>query len=362
VTETTRAAESPDKRPGLLRSSIIYAALTLVSRFLGLARDLVITARLGASQTIAADAYYTALTFPNLFRRMFAEGAFAAAFVPDYSKRLAAEGKESADRFAADALATMAAATIAITIACQLAMPWIMSVYSYGFLEDPEKFKLAVILTQITMPYLPCMVIAALFAGTLQARGRFVIYGLYPSLLNIAMLVAVLPQHDPTAAAYAASWGVLVAGVSQAALLVGRAPHGRPHPSEAPAPHGADTHHVAPDGPGGDRLERHPDQPVHLGDPGQPGGGHAGLAERGRALLPAPLEPGRRGHRRGLAAAAVHLAPEGRPRRHAERHGPGRGLRPGAQPAGGRGADGDAGLPHRRLLHERRLHQRRRGG
>jgi len=218
VTDTPSTAEPPAKRSGLLRSSAIYSGLTLVSRFLGLARDLVITARLGASQTIAADAYYTALTFPNLFRRMFAEGAFAAAFVPDYARRLEAEGKESADRFAADALATMAAITIAITVACQLAMPWLMRVYSYGFLSNPEKFKLAVVLTQITMPYLPCMVIAALFAGTLQARGRFIIYGFYPTLLNVVMLAAVLPQHDPTQAAFAASWGVLVAGVSQAGL------------------------------------------------------------------------------------------------------------------------------------------------
>lgn len=218
MTDTPRTAEPPAKRSGLLRSSAIYSGLTLVSRFLGLARDLVITARLGASQTIAADAYYTALTFPNLFRRMFAEGAFAAAFVPDYARRLEAEGKESADRFAADALATMAAVTVAITVACQLAMPWLMRVYSYGFLANPEKFKLAVVLTQITMPYLPCMVIAALFAGTLQARGRFIIYGFYPTLLNVVMLAAVLPQHDPTEAAYAASWGVLVAGVSQAGL------------------------------------------------------------------------------------------------------------------------------------------------
>ncbi|OYX30464.1 MAG: murein biosynthesis integral membrane protein MurJ [Caulobacterales bacterium 32-69-10] len=202
----------------MLKSSAIYSGLTLVSRFLGLARDLVLTARLGASQTLAADAFYTALTFPNLFRRMFAEGAFAASFVPDYSKRLAADGKEAADAFAADALATMAALTIAITVVCQLAMPWIMYLYSNGYGPGSDKFKLAVILTQITMPYLPCMVIAALFAGTLQARGRFIVYGLYPTLLNVVMLVAVLPQKDPTGAAYAASWGVVVAGVSQAAL------------------------------------------------------------------------------------------------------------------------------------------------
>ena len=211
-------SEPVKKAPGMLRSSAIYSALTLVSRFLGLARDLVITARLGGAGNITGDAYITALAFPNLFRRMFAEGAFASAFVPDYSRRMAADGKEAADAFAADALATMAALTVAITIACQLAMPWIMRVYSYGFLANPAKFKLAVILTQITMPYLPAVVIASLFAGVLQARGRFIIYGLYPALLNVVMLAAVLPQKDPTQAAYAASVGVIIAGVSQAAL------------------------------------------------------------------------------------------------------------------------------------------------
>jgi len=213
-----KAKPQAARQGGLIRSSAIFAGLTLVSRFMGLARDLVITSHLGGSKFIAADAYYTALTFPNLFRRMFGEGAFAAAFVPDYSKRLVAEGKESADAFAADALATMAAAMVALTILCQLAMPWIMRVYSYGFLADPAKFKLAVVLTQITMPYLPCVVIASLFAGVLQARGRFVIYGLYPTLLNVIMLAAVLPQHDPTRAAYAASIGVIIAGIAQAGL------------------------------------------------------------------------------------------------------------------------------------------------
>ena len=185
----TPQTEPATKPQGMLRSSAIYSALTLVSRFLGLARDLVITARLGGAGNITGDAYITALAFPNLFRRMFAEGAFASAFVPDYSRRMVAEGKEAADAFAADALVTMAALTVAITMACQLAMPWIMRVYSYGFLANPAKFKLAVILTQITMPYLPAVVIASLFAGVLQARGRFIIYGLYPAVLNIVMLV-----------------------------------------------------------------------------------------------------------------------------------------------------------------------------
>jgi len=200
----------------MLRSSAIFASLTLVSRFLGLIRDLVITAKLGT--TFAGDAYYTSQNFPNLFRRMFAEGAFAAAFVPEYAKRLAGRGEKDADTYAGDALATMATLTVALTILCQLAMPWIMYVYSYGYLGDPAKFKLTVILTQITMPYLPCVVIASLFAGVLTARGRFIIYGFYPAILNVVTLAAILPVNDPVRAAYAASAATIVAGISQALL------------------------------------------------------------------------------------------------------------------------------------------------
>jgi putative peptidoglycan lipid II flippase len=206
-------------KSGLIRSSLIFSGLTLVSRFMGLARDLVITARLGASLTIAADAYYTALAFPNLFRRIFAEGAFAAAFVPTYSRTLARDGDEGANRMAADALATVAAITVGLTFIFQLAMPWLMFVINPGYADEPEKFRLAVTLTQITMPYLPCMAIAALFSGVLNARGRFIVSGVYPTILNAVMLIIVWPQTDPVRAAYAASIGVVIAGIAQAALV-----------------------------------------------------------------------------------------------------------------------------------------------
>jgi putative peptidoglycan lipid II flippase len=191
----------------------------MVSRVLGFVRDLAISYTMGASATVAADAYNTALAFPNLFRRIFAEGAFAAAFVPAYARKLQAEGEESADLLAADAMATLAAATILLTMIIQLAMPWLMHLIAPGFAQDPVKFKLAVILTQITMPYLPCMAIYAHLAGVLQTRGRFVVSALAPTLLNIGMLIAVLPQRDPISAAYAASWAVLASGVAQAGLL-----------------------------------------------------------------------------------------------------------------------------------------------
>ncbi|HEX8662154.1 MAG TPA: murein biosynthesis integral membrane protein MurJ [Brevundimonas sp.] len=207
------------KGGGMMRSSAIFSGLTLVSRLAGFARDIVISAALGASVGPAADAYNTALNFPNLFRRIFAEGAFAAAFVPAYAKTLETEGEAVADKVATDALAAVAFATIALTIVAQLAMPWLMTVINVGFLDDPARFKLAVVLTQITMPYLPCMAVAALLSGVLNARGRFIVSGAYPVLLNVIMLAAVIPaQGGQIGAAYAASWAVLFAGVSQAGL------------------------------------------------------------------------------------------------------------------------------------------------
>lgn len=214
----TAPASSPPKG-GLIRSSLVLSGLTLISRFMGLARDLVLTARLGASATIAADAYYTALAFPNLFRRIFAEGAFASAFIPSYTKTLGADGQAEADRIASDALATLAAITIALTLIAQLAMPWLMYAINPGYATDPAKFKLAIVLTQISMPYLPCMAIAALLSGVLNAHRRFIVTGIFPTLLNLVMLIAVVPQTDPIRAAYAASIGIPIAGVLQAALL-----------------------------------------------------------------------------------------------------------------------------------------------
>ena len=213
------AVQRRQGRAGVLKSSAVYSGLTLISRLLGFVRDLAVTATMGASASVAADAWNTALAFPNLFRRFFAEGAFAAAFVPAYSKSLAKDGEEVADILAADAMATLAAATIVLTLVAELTMPWLMMLIAPGFAHDPTKYKLAVLLTQITMPYLPCMAIYAHLSGVLNARGRFVFSALAPSLLNVGTLIAVLPQKTAEGAAIAAAWGAVGSGVAQAALL-----------------------------------------------------------------------------------------------------------------------------------------------
>ena len=209
----------PPGSGGLIRSSMIYSGLTLVSRLMGFVRDLVITYYMGASATFAADAYNTAFAFPNLFRRIFAEGAFSAAFVPAYSRALEQDGEEKADVLAGDAMALLAAATLALSVVFALAMPWLMYAIAPGFAKNPEKFHLAIVLTQITIWYLPCMAIYAHLSGVLNARNRFILSAGAPILLNIWTLVTVLPTHTPSAAATMASWGVLAAGVSQALVL-----------------------------------------------------------------------------------------------------------------------------------------------
>ncbi|HEY9218715.1 MAG TPA: murein biosynthesis integral membrane protein MurJ, partial [Phenylobacterium sp.] len=123
------------------------------------------------------------------------------------------------DRFAADALACVALAAVVIAIVSMLAMPWLMYAINPGYVDEPAKFKLAIALTQVTMMYLPCIVMASLFASVLNARGRFAISALYPTILNIVNLAAVLPQKTPVSAAWAASFSVLVAGVLQAGIV-----------------------------------------------------------------------------------------------------------------------------------------------
>lgn len=223
--DTAPPESAPENAPvrkstGLVRNSLINAAFTLISRFAGFARDLVIAAYMGASGNIMADAYATAQNFPNLFRRIFAEGAFSTAFVPSYSAMLERDGKEKADKMAHDAMATLVFLTVAFTLLCELTMPWLMYVLKPGFAATPEKMKWAVIFTQITMPYLPCMAIVAHLAGVLNARNRFILSAAAPILLNAVTLACVIPTRTPFQSALWASIGTLIAGVLQASLLL----------------------------------------------------------------------------------------------------------------------------------------------
>ncbi|MEO1028015.1 MAG: murein biosynthesis integral membrane protein MurJ [Pseudomonadota bacterium] len=207
----------------LARNTLVQSGLTLSSRILGFLRDVLLAARIGAGPI--GDAWATALMFPNLFRRIFAEGAFAQAFVPSYARTLEEHGPEAAQNVADDALKVLFAFTALVTLVAQFAMPWIMAVIHGGQANDTENFNLAIFLTRITMPYLTCMSLAALLSGVLNTYSRFILSAGVPILLNICLIASTFTGYvpglsfDPRLVAQAAAYAVLIAGVLQGFVL-----------------------------------------------------------------------------------------------------------------------------------------------
>ncbi len=206
----------------LYRAFATVGGLTLVSRFLGFIRDILIAAALGSGAV--ADAFFVAFKFPNLFRRLFGEGAFNSAFVPLFAKRLESEGEQKARDFAETAMSGLSFILIIFSAVCILSMPWLMSLLAPGFISDPEKYKLAVLLTQIAFPYLFCMSIVALISGVLNSMHRYWAAAAAPILLNLILITAISIaiglgySGEPNAGIILAT-GVLVAGFAQLAML-----------------------------------------------------------------------------------------------------------------------------------------------
>jgi putative peptidoglycan lipid II flippase len=207
----------------LYRAFATVGGLTMLSRVFGFIRDILIAASLGTSAV--ADAFFVAFRFPNLFRRLFGEGAFNSAFVPLFAKRLEGEGKEAARRFAEEALAGLLVVLLVLTVIAEISMPVLMWGLAPGFSADPAKYDLAVLLTRITMPYLLCMSVVALLSGVLNSVGKFVESSSVSIVLNLTMMAATLLalgmglRNDPLAGVIQA-WGVFVAGLLQLWLLL----------------------------------------------------------------------------------------------------------------------------------------------
>ncbi|RMF12039.1 MAG: murein biosynthesis integral membrane protein MurJ [Alphaproteobacteria bacterium] len=208
----------------LLRATFTVSGLTLVSRVLGFVRDILMASVLGAGWI--ADCFVLAFKLPNLFRRLFAEGAFNAAFVPLFSGYLEGAGsagetdeaarRAAARRFAEEALSALFAILLLFVAACQAVMPWLMMGIGMGFVGEPEKFDLAVELTRITFPYLLFISLVSLMGGVLNSLGRFAAVAATPVLLNLSLIGAmVLFANATRTPAHALSWGVSVAGVIQ---------------------------------------------------------------------------------------------------------------------------------------------------
>jgi putative peptidoglycan lipid II flippase len=202
----------------LFRNFLTVGGYTALSRILGLVRDVLLAPILGTGAV--ADAFFVAFRLPNLFRRLFAEGAFNAAFVPLFARRLEEGGELAAKAFAEQALAVLLTTLLAFTAAFMAAMPWLMYVLAPGFVGDPDKFDLAVQLTQITFPYLLFVSLVALFSGVLNALYRFAAAAAAPVLLNvffIAALSVVIPLSGQPG--HVLAWTVAAAGLAQFLML-----------------------------------------------------------------------------------------------------------------------------------------------
>ncbi len=214
------AADKPRQnlRMSLLRSISTVGGLTMVSRVLGFTRDILMARYVGAG--MVADCFFVAFKLPNFFRRLFAEGAFNAAFVPLFCGILG-DGSDPARRadakhFAQEALAVLLPVLLAFTGLMQAVMPWAMYGLAPGFADDPEKFALAIEFTRATFPYLMLVSMVSLMAGALNGLGRFAAAAAAPILLNIVLVGALAFYHDSDLlAGRALSRAVTIAGIVQ---------------------------------------------------------------------------------------------------------------------------------------------------
>ena len=198
----------------LARAIATVGGFTLLSRVVGFVRDIVLSAVLGSGAV--ADAFFVAFKLPNFFRRLFAEGAFAAAFVPLFARELQGGGRAEAMAFARQAQAALLLVLIPFTLALIVAMPWVMALLAPGMRDDLPTFAMAVEFGRITFPYLLFISLASLYGGVLNGIDRFAHVAATPVLLNLTLIAAVLGLTPllPNAG-YAASIGVAIAGVLQ---------------------------------------------------------------------------------------------------------------------------------------------------
>src|SRR5687767_6699727 len=202
----------------LWKATGTIGGLTMVSRILGFAREMIFARVMGAG--MAADAFALAFLIPNLFRRLFGEGAFSQGFVPLFSQRLRGEGGlEEARRFAEEVQAVFLPLLMAITLVFVILMPGFVWLIASEWRDQQEKFALAVELTRITFPYMLLISMVSLFSGVLNSLTRFTAAAFAPALLNIALIGALLLVPEGGAAtARAMAIGVIAGGVLQFAL------------------------------------------------------------------------------------------------------------------------------------------------
>lgn len=201
----------------LMRSTLVFSVLTFLSRITGYARDMVQAIVFGA--TGLTDAFVVAYRIPNFLRRIFAEGAFAQAFVPVFSAARESGDPQALKKLLDRVAGTLCAAVLVVTGIGMLAAPWIVTAFAPGYLDDPVRHGAAGDMLRITFPYLFFISMTALSGAVLNTHGRFALPALTPILHNLAVIAAALWLAPLLSVpVYALAWGVFAAGAIQ--LLV----------------------------------------------------------------------------------------------------------------------------------------------
>jgi len=202
----------------LLSSTYVFSFFTLLSRILGYLRDILIAIFLGAS--IFADAFFVAFRLPNTFRRLFAEGTFNAAFIPSYVSAKTKNQKRG-KRFADEVLSVLILILFFIILVVEIFTPYLVYLIAPGFLDNSEKFNLAVEFTRITFPFLLFVSVSSFFSGILNSNNRFAAAAAAPIVLNIVLILSLLISYFFNLDfAKQLSYGVTLAGIIQLLFLI----------------------------------------------------------------------------------------------------------------------------------------------
>lgn len=192
---------------------------TLLSRILGLVRDVVVAWAFGAGMT--ADAFFVAFRIPNLLRRLFAEGSLTIAFIPVFTEYLHRVSREDAMHLARGVLTILALLLVIVTLLGVLFAPWIVRIQAFGFGDAGMKYELTVLLTRITFPYILLISLVALFMGILNSLRHFAAPAAAPIFLNVGIIVsALLISPHLSQPVIGLALGVLLGGLLQLGLQI----------------------------------------------------------------------------------------------------------------------------------------------
>jgi putative peptidoglycan lipid II flippase len=215
-------AQTPKKSTNsLLKSGLIVSAMTFISRILGLVRDVVVARLMGDGA--AADVFFFVNKIPNFLRRLFAEGAFAQAFIPVLTEQQSKNDDAAFKLFIAKISGTLGGIVFVTTVLGVLASPVIAALFGTGWFidylngnPDGAKFQLAALMLKITFPYLFFVALTALSGAILNALNQFAVASFTPVLLNISIIsCAIMLSPRLEEPAFGLAWGVFIGGICQ---------------------------------------------------------------------------------------------------------------------------------------------------